>query len=76
MRHAASVTVRGILIVLVSFTAASAQTAATAQINGTVKDPASLPLPGVTITATKTDTGLTRTAVTDETGSRRPPTPA
>ena len=69
MRHAASVTVRGILIVLVSFTAASAQTAATAQINGTVKDPASLPLPGVTITATKTDTGLTRTAVTDETGS-------
>jgi hypothetical protein len=37
-------------------------------MNGTVKDPGGLALPGVTITVTQTDTGLTRTAVTDEAG--------
>src|SRR6476646_7436050 len=42
---------------------------ATAQINGTVKDQSGAVLPGVEITATQTDTGIARTAVTDETGS-------
>ncbi len=42
---------------------------ATAQINGTVKDQSGAVLPGVEITATQTDTGIARTAITDETGS-------
>ena len=71
MRHALNLSVvfRGFLIFLLSSTTAWAQTSATAQINGTVKDQGGLALPGVTITVTQTGTGLTRTAVTDDTGS-------
>src|SRR5207245_3975211 len=69
MRHAGSVVARGLLILLLSFTTAWAQAVSTAQINGTVKDQGGLALPGVTITVTQTATGLTRTAVTDPTGS-------
>src|SRR5258705_1576228 len=42
---------------------------ATAQVSGTVKDQTGAVLPGVDVTATQTDTGLKRSAVTDETGS-------
>jgi hypothetical protein len=42
---------------------------ATAQISGTVKDQSGAVLPGVEITATQTETGAARTAVTNETGS-------
>ena len=42
---------------------------ATAQIDGTVSDPTGALLPGVEITATQTDTGITRIAVSNETGS-------
>jgi hypothetical protein len=42
---------------------------ATAQINGAVKDQTGALLPGVEITATQTDTGTARAAVTNETGS-------
>ena len=42
---------------------------ATAQINGTLADPTGALLPGVEVTATQTDTGLSRTVVTNETGS-------
>src|SRR5436190_779018 len=42
---------------------------ATAQISGTVKDQSSAVLPGVEVTATQTDTGIARNAVTNETGS-------
>src|SRR5438874_5235388 len=42
---------------------------ATAQISGTVKDQSGAVLPGVEVTATQTDTGIVRTAVTNETGS-------
>jgi len=42
---------------------------ATAQLNGRVTDQSGAVLPGVTVTATQTDTAFTRTAVTDETGS-------
>ena len=69
MRHALAVVFRGLLILLLSVTAAWAQASATAQINRTVKDQGGLALPGVTITVTQTATGLTRTAVSDETGS-------
>jgi hypothetical protein len=48
-------------------TAALAQN--TAQISGTVKDQTGAVLPGAEVTMTQTDTGLKRTAVTDETGS-------
>ena len=42
---------------------------ATAQISGTVKDQSGAVLPGVEVTATQTDTGIARSAVTNETGS-------
>jgi hypothetical protein len=45
-----------------------AQAVSTASIAGTVRDGSGGVLPGVTITATQTETGLTRTAVSDETG--------
>src|SRR5437773_9971902 len=69
MRRAVPLVVRGFLILLLSVTTAWAQAVSTAQINGTVKDQGGLALPGVTITVTQTDTGLIRTAVTDDTGS-------
>jgi hypothetical protein len=42
---------------------------ATAQINGTVKDGSGAVLPGVEITVTQTETGISRNAVSDETGT-------
>jgi hypothetical protein len=42
---------------------------ATAQISGTVRDQSGAVLPGVEVTATQTDTGISRSAVTNETGS-------
>ncbi len=42
---------------------------ATAQLNGRVTDESDAVLPGVTVTATQTDTGLTRTVVTDQSGA-------
>src|SRR5205085_5138866 len=41
----------------------------TAQISGVVMDVSGAVLPGVEVTASQTDTGLTRTVVTNETGS-------
>src|SRR6187399_2867486 len=41
----------------------------TAQLNGRVTDESGAILPGVTVTATQTDTGFTRTVVTDDTGN-------
>src|SRR3954468_4931362 len=51
------------------FTCAALWAQATAQINGTVRDQSGAVLPGVEITATRTDTGVARTTVTNETGS-------
>ena len=42
---------------------------ATAQMNGRVTDGSGGVLPGVTVTATQTDTGATRTVVTDDSGA-------
>src|SRR5207249_5068119 len=47
----------------------SAQTASVAQINGTVKDQSGALLPGVDIKVTHAETGYSRSAVTDETGT-------
>jgi hypothetical protein len=69
MRHAFRLISRGVLFVLLSATLAWAQAAATAQINGTIRDPGGLGLPGATVTVTNTDTGLTRTTVADASGS-------
>jgi hypothetical protein len=53
-------------LLLFVHTAAWAQ--ATAQITGTVRDESGAVLPGVTVTATQTDTGFMRTSVTEGTG--------
>ena len=42
---------------------------AVAQISGTARDQSGAVLPGVEITATQTDTGITRNTITNETGS-------
>src|SRR5688572_32135983 len=47
---------------------ASAQLS-TADLTGRVTDSSGAVLPGVTVTVTQTDTGLVRTAVSDETGT-------
>jgi hypothetical protein len=47
---------------------------ATAQISGTVRDASGAVLPGVEVTATQTETGISRTTVTNETGSYVLPT--
>ena len=57
----------GAVIVLLAAASASAQ--ATAQLNGRVTDESGAVLPGVTVTATQTDTTITRTVVTDATGN-------
>src|SRR5688500_1041594 len=54
------------LVLFLSSTSAWAQ--ATAELAGTVRDESGAVLPGVTVTATQTDTGFTRTAVTDGSG--------
>jgi hypothetical protein len=48
---------------------AAAWAQGTAQLNGRVTDESGAVLPGVTVTATQTDTGASRTSVTDQTGS-------
>src|SRR6476469_3226666 len=47
---------------------ASAWAQATAQMNGTVRDESGAVLPGVTVTVTQTDTGFTRSVVTEGDG--------
>src|SRR5437764_15107204 len=47
---------------------ASAQTVAVAQLSGTVLDDSGAVLPGVEVTATQTDTGMTRFVITGEKG--------
>jgi len=47
--------------------------AGNAEISGSTVDASRVPLPGVTIAATNTDTGITITAVTDQNGGYRFP---
>src|SRR6185436_9052713 len=67
MKRIALIAVLGFLCTALGSSALFAQS--TAQISGTVKDQTGAVLPGVEVTATQTDTGLTRTVVTNETGS-------
>jgi len=55
------------LILVMTYGSAWAQ--ATAQLSGTVRDESGAVLPGVTVTVTQTETGFTRTVVSDETGT-------
>src|SRR5258706_16103037 len=56
-------------MVICVFGCPSLRAQATAQISGTVKDQTGAVLPGVDVTATRIDTGVQRTTVTNETGS-------
>jgi hypothetical protein len=57
----------GLLLSMLLSANAAAQ--ATAQISGSVRDQSGAVLPGVTVTATQTDTGIVRTTVTNESGA-------
>src|SRR5688572_17146126 len=54
-------------LLFLSSTSAWAQ--ATAQLGGTVRDESGAVLPGVTVVATQTDTGFSRTVVTESSGA-------
>ena len=58
-----------VFLVLASFGAALVWAQATAEIHGTVQDESGALVAGVTLTATKTDTGARRTVTTDASGS-------
>ena len=58
----------GALSVLLTTTSALAQLS-TAQLSGRVTDDSGAVLPGVTVTATQVETGLTRSVTTDENGT-------
>ena len=59
----------GLLTVLLTTAVAWAQAGSTAQTSGNVRDQSGAVLPGADITATQTDTALTRSVVSDATGS-------
>ena len=58
-----------VVVVVAALSVVDAAAQATAQISGTVRDQSAAVLPGVTVTATQTQTGVVRSTVTDETGS-------
>ena len=59
----------GIVLLGLVMSSTSGWAQATAQINGTLTDPTGALLPGVEVTATQTGTGISRTIITNETGS-------
>ena len=67
-RHLGRCFLGSFVIVLLGASIVLAQAVSTASIAGTVRDPSGSVLPGVTVTATQTDTGLARTVVTDDAG--------
>ena len=66
MKHTIFVLVALMILVVAP---ASVRAQATAELNGRVTDESGAVLPGVTVTATQTDTGVSRTAVTDGNGT-------
>src|SRR5437867_9396226 len=66
MKHIWITWFMGLLVSAMSCGSVWAQ--ATAQISGAVQDPSGAVLPGVEVTATQTDTGVSRMTVTNETG--------
>ena len=67
MRRFIGNTISTLLLVVMTNAVAWAQ--ATAQLSGTVRDSSGGVLPGVTVTVTRTDTGFTRTVVTESGGT-------
>src|SRR5262245_32952342 len=59
----------GAAILVVGLGCASARAQNTAAISGTAHDQSGAVLPGVTVTATQTDTGIMRSTITNETGA-------
>src|ERR1051325_5396777 len=59
----------GVVLLIATVTVTNALAQATAQITGTVRDQSGAVLPGVEVTATQTETNISRTAITNETGS-------
>jgi hypothetical protein len=59
----------GIAFLFLALACATAWAQSTAQISGTVTDSSGAVLPGVEVTAAQTATGLTRMAISNETGS-------
>src|SRR5688572_22096908 len=60
---------RCVIFVLVVLGATASAWAQTAEVSGRVTDESGAVLPGVTVTVTQTDTGFTRSVVTDGSGS-------
>jgi carboxypeptidase family protein/TonB-dependent receptor-like protein len=58
-----------LVITLLASAGLQAQTVSVAQISGTIKDQSGAVLPGVEVKVTQTETGYTRSALTNETGS-------
>ena len=79
VRRALCILAPVVLFAIVFAPAAATAQIATAELNGRVTDSSGAVLPGVTVTATQTATGLARTAVTDGDGayllSNLPPGP-
>ena len=58
-----------ITIMVSALTCVNVWAQATAEISGTVRDESAAVLPGVEVTVTQTETGISRSAVTNETGT-------
>jgi len=69
MKRVVGCFVCGVLVILLTGANAWAQAGSTAQISGTVRDSSGGVLPGVDVTATQTETGQKRNAVTEADGS-------
>jgi hypothetical protein len=69
MRRVLRNLVYGAAIALFATAIVQGQAGATAQITGTVRDQSGGVLPGVDVTVTQTETGFTRSGVTDENGN-------
>src|SRR5213594_2566342 len=66
MKRIWTVSLMGLLVAVIACGSVWGQ--ATAQISGGVQDQSGAVLPGVEVTATQTDTGISRMTVTNETG--------
>src|SRR3989442_1795793 len=69
MKHIVKCLIGGLTLGALTCAVVFAQTASTAQITGTVTDQSGAVLPGAEVTATQTDTGISRNAVGNETGT-------
>ena len=64
-----TIAVLSIVVLVCTLVATSAWAQATAQISGTVRDQSGAVLPGVEVTAKQTNTGISRSTVSNETGA-------